>query len=80
MANGFLFQEQGAAAVLGATAMTDLAMLRDFGAVFFDQVGRRNTLGKALLRAHRSYVRSNPEMAERLLGFALLGDPAIPLR
>ncbi len=80
MANGFLFQDQGAAAVLGATALTDTAMLRDFGQVFFDQVGRRDTLGEALLRAHRSFVRSSPDMADKLLGFALLGDPAIPLR
>ncbi len=80
MANAFLFQDGGAAAVLGATALTDVEMLRDFGAVFFDQVGRRDTLGKALFKAHRAFVTSNPEMAGKLQGFALLGDPATPLR
>ncbi len=79
MANGFLLQEHGAAAVLGATALTDLDLLRGLGEAFFDQVGRRATLGDALLRAQQSYAKSHPAAARDLRGFALLGDPAAEL-
>jgi uncharacterized repeat protein (TIGR01451 family) len=79
MANGFLFQGHGATAVLGATALTDLNLLRGLGEAFFDQVGRRPTLGDALLRAQRSYAKSHPAAAQDLRGFALLGDPAAEL-
>jgi hypothetical protein len=80
MANGFLFQTHGAAAVLGATALTNLDMLRGLGEAFFDQVGRRATLGEALLRAQQGYAKSHPGAATDLRGFVLLGDPAAELR
>ncbi|MCP5426527.1 MAG: hypothetical protein H6970_15890 [Gammaproteobacteria bacterium] len=80
MANGFLFQDEGAAAVLGATTLTDLRLLRDFGNAFFDQIGRRATVGEALRYAQRRYVNANPSAASALRGFALLGDPAAELQ
>jgi uncharacterized repeat protein (TIGR01451 family) len=80
MANGFLLQAHGAAAVLGATALTDLNMLRDFGEAFFAQVGRRATLGDTLLRAQQAYAGAHPGAAADLRGFVLLGDPAAELR
>ena len=79
MANGFLLQGHGAAAVLGATALTNLDTLRGLGEAFFAQVGQRATLGEALLRAQQSYATANPGAARDLRGFALLGDPAAEL-
>jgi hypothetical protein len=79
MANGFLFQNHGAAAVLGATALTDLGLLRGYGNAFFSQVGSQATLGEAVRIAQRRYINANPGAAQALRGFALLGDPAAPL-
>ncbi len=79
MAHGFLFQDEGAAAVLGATALTDLNLLRGFGNAFFGQFGRRATLGEALREAQQRHVNANPDAARALRGFALLGDPAAEL-
>jgi len=80
MANAFLFQSSGAAAVLGATALTDIGVLTGLGNVFFKQVGQRATLGEALLKAQQTYLDQNPAVASKLRGFALLGDPAAELR
>lgn len=80
MANAFLFQSFGAAAVLGATALTDVGVLTGLGNVFFKQVGQRATLGEALLKAQQTYLDQNPAAASKLRGFALLGDPAAELR
>ncbi len=79
MAHGFLFQDEGAAAVLGATALTDLNLLRGFGNAFFGQFGRQATLGEALRKAQQVYVNANPGAATALRAFALLGDPAAEL-
>ena len=80
MANAFLFQSSGAAAVLGATALTDIGVLTGLGNTFFNQLGQRATLGEALQAAQRTYLNQNPAAASKLRGFALLGDPAAELR
>ncbi|MEM9304656.1 MAG: C25 family cysteine peptidase, partial [Pseudomonadota bacterium] len=77
MANGFLLQQSGAAAVLGASALTDLGLLQEFGEVFFRQFGRQPTLGDALRRTQRQYAPENMAGARIM---TLLGDPATPLR
>jgi hypothetical protein len=80
MANAFLFQAHGAAAVLGATALTDVGVLSGLGNVFFKQLGQSATLGEALQAAQRIYLNQNPAAASKLRGFALLGDPAAEVR
>ncbi len=80
MANAFLFQSHGAAAVLGATALTDINVLSGLGNAFFKQLGQSATLGEALQAAQRTYLNQNPAAASRLRGFALLGDPAAEVR
>ena len=80
MANAFLFQSHGAAAVLGATALTDVSVLSGLGNAFFKQLGQSATLGEALQAAQRTYLNQNPAAASKLRGFALLGDPAAEVR
>ncbi|MDG4594556.1 MAG: C25 family cysteine peptidase [Candidatus Contendobacter sp.] len=80
MANALLFQSRGASAVLGATALTDIGVLNGLGSAFFKQLGQRTTLGEALQAAQRTYLNQNPTAASSLRGFALLGDPAAPIR
>ena len=80
MANAFLFQPYGGAAILGATALTDVSMLAGLGNAFFKQVGQSATLGEALQAAQRIYLNQNPAAASKLRGFALLGDPAAQVR
>ncbi|MCB1823238.1 MAG: hypothetical protein KDJ54_01035 [Candidatus Competibacteraceae bacterium] len=80
MANAFLFQSHGAAAVLGATALTDINILSGLGDAFFQQLGQSTTLGEALQAAQRTYLNQNPAAASKLRGFALLGDPAAEVR
>ncbi|MCP5458337.1 MAG: hypothetical protein H6971_01740 [Gammaproteobacteria bacterium] len=80
LANGFLLQDHGAAGVLGATALTDLNLLRDFGTEFFRQYAQQPTLGEALRAAQRRYITGNPKAASALRGFVLLGDPATELQ
>ncbi|MCP5424170.1 MAG: hypothetical protein H6970_03780 [Gammaproteobacteria bacterium] len=80
LANGFLLQDHGAAGVLGATALTDLNLLRDFGTEFFRQYAQQPTLGEALRAAQRRYITGNPKAASALRGFVLLGDPATELK
>lgn len=80
MANAFLFQSHGASAVLGATALTDIGVLNGLGNAFFKQLGQSTTLGEALQAAQRAYLNQNPTAASGLRGFALLGDPAAPIR
>ena len=66
--------------MLGATALTDLGLLRGFGNEFFNQYGRQATLGEALRIAQQRYINANPSAATALRGFALLGDPAAELQ
>jgi hypothetical protein len=79
MANAFLFQDHGAgaAAVLGATALTDLGLLQGLGEAFFDQIGRKPTIGEVLLKAQKNYARDHPQAAAKIRAFTLLGDPAM---
>ena len=79
MSNGFLLQDSGAAAVLGATTLTELGLLQGLGETFFNQIGVESTLGEALLAAQRQYAEARPGAVDRLRGFVLLGDPAAPL-
>lgn len=80
MANAFLLQARGAAAVLGATALSDVGMLTGLGKAFFSQLGQSATLGEALQAAQQTYLNQNPVAAGKLRGFALLGDPAAQVR
>ncbi|MEZ5574156.1 MAG: hypothetical protein R3F44_00360 [Candidatus Competibacteraceae bacterium] len=80
MAHGFLFQDEGAAAVLGATALTDLNLLRGFGNAFFGQFGRRATLGEALRKVQQRHVSANPGAARAHAASPCSAIPPLKLR
>ena len=80
LANAFLLQESGAAAVMGATALTNSFALQELGVAFMQRYAQGQTLGQTFRLALRDRVRANPQSAESLRGFVLLGDPAAELR
>ncbi len=81
LANAFLFDEDGgAAAVLGATALTERSLLAQLGKRFYTDLDQVDTLGEALLSAQRHIAQEQPRMLDALRGFVLLGDPATPLQ
>jgi Peptidase family C25 len=70
--------DRGAAAVLGATGLTLVASDKAFG----DQLGWRlaapgMTLGQAVVDAKRALAAQQPLMTDVLLGWTILGDPAL---
>ena len=70
--------DQGAAAVLGATSLTwassEEALSRHL-MPYLTQPGR--AVGEAMLQAKRDLAQSSPTMHDVLLGWTLLGDPAL---
>ena len=80
LANAFLLQESGAGAVLGATALTNVYALQQLGIAFTERYAQGRTLGETFRLALRDRIRANPQSAQSLQGFVLLGDPAAELR
>ena len=79
MAHGFLVSGAGgAASVLGATTLTDSFSERALG----QRIMRRlavpgTTLGEAVQLGKEELAASRPELRDVLLGWTLLGDPAL---
>jgi hypothetical protein len=70
--------EQGAAAVLGATALTNSQSDIELGQRYLPRVVQPGTtLGDALVAAKRDLARQHPEMRDVLAGWTILGDPAL---
>jgi hypothetical protein len=81
LAHEFLLNgEQGAAAVLGASTLTEAQHERELAKKLYEQLFQPGiTLGEAVLQAKKNYVASAPADADVILGWTLLGDPALVL-
>ncbi len=70
--------EQGAAAVLGATALTDSQSDIALGQRYLPRIVQPGaTIGDALLAAKRDLAQQHPEMRDVIVGWTILGDPAL---
>jgi hypothetical protein len=70
--------QQGAAAVLGATALTNSQSDIELGQRYLPRVVEPGvTLGDALVAAKRDLAQQHPEMRDVLVGWTILGDPAL---
>ena len=80
MAHNFLVRENGAAAVLGASTLTKVNSDNALGKLFTSIASKPGvTIGEALVLAKQQLAVQNPEYLDVLLGYMLLGDPAIEL-
>ena len=70
--------DQGAAAVLGASTLTRSSSDRALGELVMSRLSQPGmNLGRALVEAKQELAASNPQMIDVLLGWTLLGDPAL---
>ena len=76
LVQSFLFSgDRGAAAVLGATTLTDSSSEQLLGALLTPRLAIPGmTIGQALLDAKRELAATNPDV---LVGWSLMGDPAL---
>jgi len=80
MAHRFLVNGNGAAAVLGASTLTKIDSDSTLGNLFISLASQKGiTVGNALMQAKQEMARQNPEYLDTLLGYMILGDPAIEL-
>jgi len=80
MAHRFLVNDNGAAAVLGASTLTKLDSDNALGQLFIPLATQRGVkVGKALMLAKQQMALNHPEYLDTLLGYMILGDPAIVL-
>ena len=78
MAHKFLINSNGAAAVLGASTLTTLNSDKAIGKLFINMASQPNiTIGQALLAAKQKLSEDHPEYLDVLLGYTILGDPAL---
>jgi hypothetical protein len=70
--------ENGAAAVMGATTLTLARSEKQLGTLLTPQLtAPGTTIGEAMLSAKQQLAASNPELKDVILGWTLLGDPAL---
>jgi len=70
--------DRGAAAVLGATTLTQSASERALGSRFFTALATSGTpIGAALRDAKQDLAITQPDLVDVLLGWTLLGDPTL---
>jgi len=73
--------DRGAAAVLGAATLTEDVDENDLGVLLAERIAQPGaTLGKAVLAAKRALQGDRAARADVLLGWVLLGDPALVVR
>ncbi len=79
LAHRFLLSgDQGAAAVLGASTLTLSSSEELLGQKLMPYLLQPGmTVGQAVHAAKRDLAASNPELPDVLLGWTLLGDPAL---
>jgi hypothetical protein len=71
----------GAAAVLGASTLTGAKSERALGIELYGRLFTPGmTLGEAIVDAKQAYAHSNPNQLDVLLGWTLLGDPALVIQ
>jgi hypothetical protein len=75
----FLFSgDKGAAAVLGASGMTDSKSEEKLGILLTPRLGTPGmTIGQALQDAKYELAQTDPDLLDVLLGWSLMGDPAL---
>jgi hypothetical protein len=79
LVQGLLFSgNNGAAAVLGATTLVDSGSEQALGALLTARMATPGmTLGQALQDAKSTLAQTHPGMLDVLLGWSLMGDPAM---
>jgi hypothetical protein len=79
LVQSFLFSgDRGAAAVLGASTLTDSQSEELLGELLTPRlVTPGMTVGRALYDAKVELARTHPELLDVLLGWTLMGDPAL---
>jgi hypothetical protein len=66
--------------VLGATTLTDSSSEQLLGALLTPRlVVPGMTVGQALLEAKQELATTNPELADVLIGWSLMGDPGLAI-
>jgi len=80
MAHNFLVNNNGAAAVLGASTLTKIDSDNALSQLYIPLASQTGmSLGKALLQAKQQLAEQHPDYLDMLLGYLLLGDPAIEI-
>ena len=81
LAHAFMLnQNGGAASVLGASTLTKAAHEKGLAALVLTYLTRdQMTLGDAVTQAKRTYAQTNPDALDVILGWNILGDPALKL-
>lgn len=70
--------DKGAAAVLGATALTDSESDIELGERYLPRIVQPGaTIGDALLAAKQDLAQQHPDMRDVIVGWTILGDPAL---
>jgi hypothetical protein len=79
LVQSFLFSgNNGATAVLGATSLTNSKSGELLGNLLMPRLTTPGmTIGQALLEAKQELARTHPELIDVLLGWTLMGDPAL---
>ncbi|MFZ5879255.1 MAG: C25 family cysteine peptidase [Chloroflexota bacterium] len=79
LVQSFLFSgDQGAAAVLGASTLSNSTSEMLLGKLLTPKLAVPGmTLGQALLQAKTELAQTHPELLDVLLGWSLMGDPAL---
>jgi len=79
LVQSFLFSgDQGAAAVLGASTLTDSRSEQLLGELLTPRMVTPGlTVGQALRDAKLELSQTHPELLDVLLGWSLMGDPAL---
>lgn len=79
LGNAFLLSgDRGAAAVLGATTLTEARTEERLGHLLMPRIAVPGaTIGEAVRDAKRELAATNPEFIDVILGWTLLGDPAL---
>lgn len=79
LVHSFLFSgDRGAAAVLGASTLTDSVSERMLGNLLTPRITTPGMpIGQALVDAKQELAKQHPEMLDVILGWSLMGDPAL---
>jgi hypothetical protein len=79
LVQSFLFSgDRGAAAVLGASTLTDSYSEELLGKLLMPRlVTPGMTMGQALLDAKQELALAHPDLLDVLIGWTLMGDPAL---
>jgi hypothetical protein len=82
MVQSFLFpDDKSAAAVLGASTLTDSESEEKLGVLLLPRMTEPGMpVGKALLDAKLELAETDPELLDVLLGWTLMGDPALVIQ